>query len=508
MSTKVTNPETPSHDVGLREDSLIWYLLNDNSLIEKAAAALCPEDFSHNKRDKLFLPNPKSPDGVAGRFRAIVYDAIANREARTLADVVDRLSSKDNSHDWPVAEHLVQAFRAAMLELSGDDSESMFPGEPISDSFESLLASMVSDKRVRDEKALATEIASLDVTKNVALSLLSKRPQVSEYLIDGIFAKGQAGCGFGGTKIGKTSLLGVDLAYSLANCVKFLGHFNVPAKRRVLFLSGESGIATLTDAFIRCCKARDGKPETDFEGITLSTWLPRFGDAGDLAELEHRAIAAEADVVIVDPAGPCMSAGAASTLAIAYAELRGFSDACLNAGATPLLLHHSTKGANTSAMGLRAAAGAGFGEWARQWMTLDRIGRFDPATGLHKLRFTAAGSAGHSGEWIVNWREGNLADAEGRCWDISVKPVVETKTGDGNAKVIADAAAIVEAMKAIGTIETARAIRTVAKINGVRADAAFAHLLEVGTIATREFVKAHQNCKGYELCGDDAKGVA
>ena len=502
-----TAPETKFGEIGRRETLLIWHLLNDPALIVKAVAALSPVDFMHNERDWRSKPPEKvaglhaaCPVHTAGRLREIVFDAIARRGANTLDAVIECLSSRNNSIGHPLRVEAVDRFRTVMAQLSD--------GEPICDSFDSLFESIVSDKRKRQSHELAFKIATLDVAENVPLSLLSKKRLSNDFYIEGIFAKGQPGCGFGPPKAGKTSLLGVETAYCLANGVKFLGRFDVPFCRQVLFLSGESSIATLTDSFRRCCKSRGGNPDTDFEGITLSTWLPRFGDARDLKDLSKRISDAEADVVIVDPAGPCMSAGAASTLAIAYAELRAFTDACLNAGATPLLLHHSVKGGNVSALGLKAAAGAGFGEWARQWITLDRIGRFDPVTGQHKLRMSAGGSAGHAGEWIVNWREGNITDADGRCWDVNVKPVTAAKPASADAQVVADAKAVVAAMKEIGKVETARTIRGRAKINGVRADAAFAYLCEAETIAPRELVKARQNCKGYELIGDEAKGAA
>lgn len=513
MSAETTTPEAPSVDIGRRENSLLWHLLNDNSLIAKVTGVLSPIDLAHNERDKHELPPAKLPDGtacpvyVAGRVRSFAFDAIVNRDARTIDAVVECLSSKNNTLGHAIGAHLVDAFKTTMLELSGDDSVSMFGADPISDSFDSVFDSILADKRECEAIELAKEIASLDVTENVSLSMLSKRRQVTEYLIEGVFAKGQPGIGFGPPKAGKTNLLGVEVAYCLANGVRFLGRFNVPAECRVLFLSGESSVASLVESFGHSCKLHEGNVETDFERITISTWLPKFADANDLAELNDRIVEAAADVVIVDPAGPCMSAGSASTLAIAYAELRAFTDACLGSGATPLLLHHSLKGANVSALGLRAAAGAGFGEWARQWITLDRIGRFDPATGQHKLKMTAGGSAGHCGEWLVNWTEGNIA--AGRKWDIAVKPVTAAaKAADADAKIADDAATIVEAMKSIATIETARTIRGRANLNGVRADAALAFLLEAGTITTRDFVKARQNCKGFELVGDVAKGVA
>jgi hypothetical protein len=103
------------------------------------------------------------------------------------------------------------------------------------------------------------------------------------------------------------------------------------------------------------------------------------------------------------------------------------------------------KGVEQGRLGLRSAAGAGFAEWARQWLVLERIGSFKPATGEHRLRLTAAGSAGHAGSWVVDWREGNLTDVGGRCWHVGVKPVERAPAGKADETIAATCAAVVAA---------------------------------------------------------------
>jgi hypothetical protein len=85
----------------------------------------------------------------------------------------------------------------------------------------------------------------VDSFENVSLAKLATNPTRHEYFVEGVLARGQSCLGLGHEKVGKTGLLGMDLGLSLATGTKFLNYFAVPAKHRVLFLSGESGQTTL-----------------------------------------------------------------------------------------------------------------------------------------------------------------------------------------------------------------------------------------------------------------------
>jgi hypothetical protein len=318
----------------------------------------------------------------------------------------------------------------------------------------------------------------------------------TEYLIRGVLPVGQPTIAIGGPKDGKTLLTGVELGTSLTTGTKYLGSFEVPNVTNVLFLSGESGDAAIVDAYKRCCRAKGVDPEAN-DRFVLSTWLPQFGNAASMAELESRIRDAGAKVVIVDPAGLCMSAAAASMLSVAYAELRSLADVCRSCGATPVVIHHAVK--NARRLSLRSAAGAGFAEWARSWLILDRIGSFKPANREHSLRLTAGGSAGHAGEWLVDFREG-ATTAVDAAWRIAVRPVGEPSQSRKAAKIEADAATIVEAMRQIGKPATGRELRAGGlKMNGTKFAGAMAHLVDSGTVSETVIVKGGQECMAYAL---------
>lgn len=341
---------------------------------------------------------------------------------------------------------------------------------------------------------------SIDCTQSVPMAALAASiPAQTPYIVDGVLAEGQPCLAFGREKCGKTSLCGVDLAFSSATGTKYLGHFDVSRKRRVLLLSGESGRAAITDSFLRICKARQCDPAS-VDGFVFSEWLPTLSNAASIKELGQRLVDDEIELAIVDPAGPCMSAGAGSTLSIAYGELRAFADVCGKHGATPILLHHATKGSDIGRLGLRAAAGAGFAEWARQWLILDRVGQFKPSTGEHRLRLTAGGSAGHAGKWLIDWREGNQSDPGGRVWDLSVRPAEgKRKSDDGDAKLKRYVDAVTEAMKPFAEFKTGKAIASAAKLNAINFGAAIAHLIETGAVIERAITRNGRQRVGYRL---------
>ena len=482
---------------GAREWEILKTLLAEPERIADAAAKPSARDF---RFIDVRTCGSVTADFKASAARELVADAILNRNARSIEDVERCLTNEDNLRGVAISREGVDAILAKLREVPSD-SDFDFGFD-----YEAALAAMVADKAEREwaeaeeaaaefEDAEPEVIEPPDCFENVSLAELASNPIRHRYLVDGVLVAGQPCLGLGHEKVGKTGLGALDLGVSLATATPFLNYFTIPSRKRVLLLSGESGDATIVDTFCRICRSRSFDP-TAVEGFEYTRWLPKF--ATDAKELGRRLDSSGADVLI-DPAGPCMSAGAASTLAIAYAELRSVSDVCSERGVTPVLLHHCTKEGSISRLGLRAASGAGFAEWTRQWLTFDRIGQFNPTTGEHRLRFTAAGSAGHSGQWLVDWREGSLSDPGGRTWGVTVRPVQAKAKDKPNDALQANAAAVTAAMRSIGDVESARAIRAKARLNGVKFGEAIAHLIETGVAIEHVITKGGQRCAGYSL---------
>ena len=235
----------------------------------------------------------------------------------------------------------------------------------------------------------------------------------------------------------KTSII-LDLAVSVATERKFLGHFPVPKKRRVGVLCGESGPATLQETFFRICKTK-GINDPKSVDIHWSFKLPQLSRDEDLADLQEQIEASSIEVVILDPLYLCLLSGnpdlQAQNMFHMGPLLARIAEACLTAGATPILLHHTKKGSAMPAKGtnyrfeppdLEDLAYAGVQEFARQWMLIGRREKYEPGTGRHQLWFNVGGSAGHNGLWGVDVNEGMQgADFGGRRWDVQVRTATE-----------------------------------------------------------------------------------
>jgi replicative DNA helicase len=256
-----------------------------------------------------------------------------------------------------------------------------------------------------------------------------------KWLIKRLLVEGQPAVIGGPRKSLKTSTL-VDLALSLSAGVPFLGYFNVYETRRVALLSGESGQHTLQETARRVCLAK---------GIDLAAanilWgfsLPQLTNAVHLAELETGLRARDVEVLILDPvylallAGRGPGAPRAENIFDMGPLYLAVSQACLRAGATPILAHHTRRSAGGSGepLDLDDLAYAGVAEFARQWLLLSRRAKFQPGTGCHQLWLNAGGSAGQGGLWSVDVNEGVIDEHfSGRIWEVAVSTATEANEG-------------------------------------------------------------------------------
>lgn len=250
-----------------------------------------------------------------------------------------------------------------------------------------------------------------------------------EYLIDGLLVRGQPGV-VGGPKKGlKTNLL-IDLAISLATGGWFLQKFKVNKPLRVLFISGESGRATIQETARRIARAK-GLNLRNIDRFIPAFDLPILGDPRSERELRRFIEKHEIDVVIIDPLYLAAQVGDdASSIFKMGNVYKGLSRLAADLGVTPLLAHHYKKHAPIGELpDLDWLAWAGLAEWARQWILLNRREKFDPAgDGDHKLWLLAGGSAGHTGLWGINVHEGTRQTPGGRVWEVDVVPAIEARS--------------------------------------------------------------------------------
>lgn len=310
----------------------------------------------------------------------------------------------------------------------------------------SMLALNSNAKEVRN--AIAADLWEFDRAKygearyqGIEAADLANGDYTLRYLLDGILVEGQPAF-IGGPKKGLKTAIAMALAIAITSCDTFLNKFRVNAKRRVVFLSGESGLATLQETALRICKSMAIELE-EVEGLTICTTLPRLFDASDVAECQQFIRETEAEVVIFDPLYLMLTGDDAGNLFKQGALMRNASEACLSIGATPIFCHHtkSTLADPFQPAELDHLAWSGCAEFARQWLLVSRREAYELGSGVHRLWLTAGGSAGHNSLWAVDADEGHRDDPGGRRWDLTVNKADEAREAAQERKASAKATA-------------------------------------------------------------------
>lgn len=248
------------------------------------------------------------------------------------------------------------------------------------------------------------------------------------YLIDGILVRAQPGVIAGPKKTLKTNI-SIDLALSLSEAGLFLGQFNVGTSVRVGVMSGESGAATIQETAKRIAIAKS-KDLKDFERAFWAFEVPQLGDALHIDALKRFIGSYNLEVLILDPTYLMMLGlgDNAGNLFIVGSFLKALGELAQETGCTPILCHHLKKGIADpyEPAELENIAWAGFQEFVRQWILLNRRIRYDPERGgHHELWMSVGGSAGHSGLWGVNIDEGTRQDPGGRSWEVEIVSAAE-----------------------------------------------------------------------------------
>jgi hypothetical protein len=219
-------------------------------------------------------------------------------------------------------------------------------------------------------------------------------------LIPGVLAAGQPGGIFGAFKTLKTSIA-ADLLISLASGTPFLGRFPVPEPGRVLFLSGESGLAALQSIARRICAERGLSLET-LENFKLSPDLPRLDRPSDVAALKKLVEDEKPVCVVIDPAYLAMGDNGRNLFAMG-SLLHPLAELCESTGCTVLVVHHCKRSSKQGDPAtLDDIAWSGFAEFSAQWLLLSRRRPYDPGTGHHELWLSAGSRAGDHGLWELD----------------------------------------------------------------------------------------------------------
>jgi len=271
------------------------------------------------------------------------------------------------------------------------------------------------------------------------------------YLIQGVLVEGQP-CVMGGPSKSMKTSVSADLAISLASYSDFLGRFRVNSQERVGFISAESGKAVVQETFRRICAAKEISLGTLGSQLVFSTTMPKCDTAGGLQALADFVKSNELTVLILDPAYLAFS-GVSETAGNVFSMggmLLSLAESLTAMGVTLIICHHSRKTREQGTprhepLSLEDLAYAGWSEFARQWILVNRREAYVEGSGTHLLWLKTGGSAGHSGLWGVDIDEGPGSALDGRTWNVRVESARDIRDGEKEAK--ADAKQRAEAKK-------------------------------------------------------------
>lgn len=335
-----------------------------------------------------------------------------------------------------------------------------------------------------------------------------------EYLIDGLLVRGQPGVIAGPKKTLKTSI-SIDLAISLGQGSLFLSHFPVTAAVRVGVMSGESGAATIQETARRIAASQKQRL-SQCGNVIWAFEVPQLGVVEHTEALRTFVMEHELEVLILDPTYLMMMnvGDGASNLFIVGALLDSLAKLSQETGCTPLLCHHLRKGIADpyEPAELDNIAWAGFQEFVRQWLLINRRSRYDPANGgHHELWLSSGGSAGHSGLWGIDIEEGTRQGGQQRRWEVSVMSgqqviedremqVVERQEQRQEVRRMAQSTRHQEVVwKAICSRpegETRKALRLLARLNSDRFEEVLEELMQDGRVESCSVIKGGRTFEG------------
>lgn len=345
------------------------------------------------------------------------------------------------------------------------------------------------------------------------------------YAVDGLLVKGQPGVLAGPKKTLKTNI-SVDLAISLAQGDAFLGRFPVSTPMRAGVMSGESGAATIQETARRVAKSKGFA----LEQCDKAFWcfdVPQLGDVLHTKALRAFIERYALEALILDPTYLMMMnlGDNAGNLFVVGALLKSLAELAQQTQCTPILCHHLKKGIADpyEPAELENIAWAGFQEFVRQWILLNRRVRYDPDRGgHHELWMSVGGSAGHSGLWGLNIEEGTRQDAAGRHWEVEViaasdafaqrdeskeRAKEERKLRRDESRHDALRQAVIDLLRTSADGETERAIRERLRLSGPRCRATLDALVAERAIEACEVAKANgQSYRGYRLVKENSDG--
>jgi len=329
------------------------------------------------------------------------------------------------------------------------------------------------------------------------------------YLVEGVLVAGQPCIIAGSKKTLKTTIL-LDMALAIATGGYVLGRWRVPTPEMVGVMTGESGLYTVRETALRIADAAH-IDATTVDRLVITDSVPRFGHPDHDDALRDLIESRQLRVLFVDPTYLAIGGSDAGNLFAMGAQLRGPSEICQAAGCTLVLVHHTRKNIADpyGQPELEHIAWAGFSEFARQWILLNRREAYQPGTGTHRLWMSVGGSAGHGSLHGLDIEEGVAPD---RYWHVDVVPagdIYETRTTARDRDKAereqqrheADRQLVCNVLAKHPDGMTTKDIRSHARLSTDRANMAIASLLDDDMILACDVHKSNRKTpyQGYRL---------
>lgn len=295
---------------------------------------------------------------------------------------------------------------------------------------------------------------------------LAEKPVV--WLVENVFSCDQPTIFGAKQKSLKTTLL-TDLAVSLASGYPWLGRFEIPQKRRVLFVTGEASEAAAIRKVKRAANVRNMRRE-DFtnnlriEALTFPT-LPSLSDC----EAIHRAVHEHGiEVVLIDPLYMGLSGLNTASLTEVGPAMRQFMAHCRPANV--IIAHHVKKTASyDDAPNLEDLSQAGIAEFAGNYWLMGRMSEYT-GDGMHSLAIRYGGRDEQFGLLKLEFDErawtAEFSDLMGHREDIQRRKETEKTVGQlqamkGHLSRHGGAASLAKLAEAAGTKTTRESFQRV-----------------------------------------------
>jgi hypothetical protein len=334
-----------------------------------------------------------------------------------------------------------------------------------------------------------------------------------DYLFRDVLVADTPGVIGGREKTLKTQIA-LDCGVSMATYTPWLGRFEPVRAARLVYFTGEGGLTFLRES-LRRIAASKGLTLRQVPGFSIVDAVPNLNSDRDMRAVTEILRDCEAEFGFFDPLYLMMAdkaASASNVFAMGF-MLQRMLDACREAGATPIVLHHFRKSQTIGeSPDLSDLSQSGCAEFAGQWLLANRQRPYDEERpGEHDLIIRLGSRMGFSSKWALRVSEGSTTSPEGRYWDPQLSPPAEARKEAETAKELARQQKEAKQREENGE----RIIRAMTRLGGVRSrtrikeesgsprgfDAAFTRLLEEGCVVTGDiFVSNHKTPQtGYSL---------